>query len=698
MSSSNANIPNVTDKATRFMVQVQRFIGFASQWMADMVIIGFLILVSIGHIRFYQNFDNYPKALIAGTLGMAALIVLAFKYLRRNAPLGHPRKLKIILLISAFALGLSLIGLFYSLVFSVDLVGDFARYWKLAGQFADGESPKLQSPYHSRAWMGLSPFVEVFGYKPLAFKAANAIYLFVSFSAAGWLTYRIAGLKAAKIALLCSFLCFGPIAWTVYPTHDLPGSAVFMAGIVYIVEVCRWSVSARNSRRILRIITILIASLLMGALLSWMYFIKSFLPFYLAGGLLGMFVGWRSAPETKLSKKTKLVTSVLRSILIILPVVVSALIHVSFLDVKVRSVVAQSASDGTNFWIAAHTNSLGTGRYTPDIRYVARPYRTLLARDDAQNMNLMIANAVDDPIGSLSLRVEKASQLMTMSTSIGFVAMPSIRVDDKDTRTVNVTPVMAFVGQLFSLLLITSLIVIILSPQIIRRRSAIIIAPLFVFACALIILGQVQSRYMMQIWFIGLVLIGVAASCLPDIKQDLTKGAGALTKSRIISLGRVLILTFVAGAIFTVLVVQAANVLYDFEDGRPVDLRSNATTPLGGTFLSPYLIESSGLPLFGTRDMISVTIPGSLHGEKLVAWAHAELSSSEKKCSTTIQPFIDGVSVGKPVNLKNKEAQRLYFRGAKKVVFEFQKSCDLFESKDPYIYEVGFIRKVAQTR
>ncbi|CAM3724294.1 hypothetical protein [Litorimonas haliclonae] len=669
--------------------------GMLPKWMSFAVLVTFSVLLTLGYFTFLDGFIAHPKAMALSLIPFAliSIVVLRNATFTRQDSAAKSVFGKIVLL----ALPIAALAFLYVCLFSGDLKSDFEAYWDLARQFSQGLEVDWGSVYHARARAMLSPAVFLFGHHELSFEVFNVLYIFSCAVSVGWIAYRCAGIYASKIAMFATLLCAGPIAWAIIPTHDLPGSAVFLLCIVYIVELCRVDASrlSQTFNRKWTFLLFIASAIFLGMALGWIQFIKAATPFYVVGGILALIIG---GSFSEVATKARPFTSqffknvLAKTGFLFLPVLIAMCAQNIVPGADNFHKFERGAGGLTEYWIAAHTNSYGDGSYSNDIGRFFRPYR-YESSDEA--IPLAVANMSDDPMGSVVHRFRKAERLMNFA-SLGFGVGSPERASSEATpkETIDIKPIFAFLAHTYWLLLLASTLIIIFSKKKLRSRAAIVLTPSLVAAGALIMLGQVQARYMMPLWFVGIILIGLAAASIADFKTMTKPEMRTILKRGGLNILQSLAVLVGVAVIGLIVFVAGSRLIYQPQDGRPVYLEGNVRSVLGGEAPSPYAFRGTTRPYFEVNGT-AVSLPDALIGQPLEAWTLVRLPrGTDEECFANVS-VAGGGDATAPVRLENGKASRLLFIGAKQVEFEYEKTCGGVKDNTSLSYEIAFIRAVS---
>lgn len=544
-----------------------------SQWVSFTVLFTFLTLLAIGYIRLLADFSDYYLVLTVSFLFVLFVILLLWKLSPSNRHEDKEPKLLFKTVIACAGLSLLIFG--FLMVSQIELTGDFKRNWEQAYLFSQGAEVNWGSLHQARSRVMLSPLVSVFGHNELAYKLANTLYLFIIMLSSGWIAFRCAGPRSLKAAVLACMLCVGPIVSALVPTHDIPGATVILLSTAFIIEICksdRMLLTRDHNVRFPRFvfIALIVSGVALGFVLAWSYFVKSATPFYVLGGFIAilcsaMFDGKRS------DKKIKPLSNALRYstklFLLMVPVVTATFIHVAFVDVSAMNKFETSSSRGESFWIAAHTNSHGDGTYRGDIEGFLRPYRDGFSE---KTIEIAASDFADDPKGSVAHRLRKAKVLMNYSSGLNNFREVEVSLPIVKTKFIlDISKFYIFVTHAFWLSVIFATMMILFSSHKIRTRSAIIVMPLMVTIVALVALGQVQARYILPIWFIGAIFIGIAVNSLSEFKEFSRSSLKRAFLERAHRVSLALLTTLVVGCLGVSGLALVIDKLYVSEEGRP---------------------------------------------------------------------------------------------------------------------------------
>jgi hypothetical protein len=377
-----------------------------------------------------------------------------------------------------------------------EVVSDFASMWIVASRLAEsgleatrGTLRAFSWPYFERVLPFLFPMRAAFGPGPAAYAIPNVLLG----AATSLLTWRLArrwfGPVAARVALVVSLAAIETVLIAEIPTHELPGAFYTLLSLT-LFQIA-WDFHAQGRLR---------AALLAGAGLGFSILVLDF---------------QRSTGSVMLLSTTLLGLGIAatgrrfgRGLLVVLvPLLVFEAADLAVRRAGLRIPPAVQAKSG-GIGLASMTDSASDGSYL----YTWNNYTTRYGSSGVDWRRLALVKIASEthyhPGARLSLYLRKARTLFPLGSQTYFY-LPNARL-----RGINMD---YLTGRIFVISLgFTSLFLAALLVALARIWDApgltlTALAPLFflaAFSAILLLLAEVQPRYMYPVWYIGSIYIG----------------------------------------------------------------------------------------------------------------------------------------------------------------------------------------------
>lgn len=377
-----------------------------------------------------------------------------------------------------------------------EAVSDFGGMWHVASQLAGqgleatrSELKPFSWPHFERVLPFLFPMRALFGHGPAAYAVPN-VFLGAATSLLTWrLARRWFGPVAARVALVISLAAIETVLIAEIPTHELPGAFYTLLSLT-LFQIA-WDLHAQGRLR---------AALLAGAGLGLSILLLDF---------------QRSTGNVMLLSTTLLGLGIAalrhrfwRGLLVILvPLLVFKAADAAVSRAGLRIPPAVQAKSG-GIGLAATTDSASDGSYL----YTWNNYTARYGAAGVDWRRLALVKIASEthyhPGARLSLYLRKARTLFPLGSQTYFY-LPNARY-----RGVNMD---YLTGRIFAISLgFTSLFLAALLVALVRiwdvpGLTLTALAPLFflaAFSLILLLLAEVQPRYLYPIWYIGPIYIG----------------------------------------------------------------------------------------------------------------------------------------------------------------------------------------------
>lgn len=486
----------------------------AVQWRHFIVgATGLMILVGVilpSMLAFWFRLHYAPTLLADGplTLGVAlawgSLAVLpwllAAYWARRSVPPPWPH-LAILVVVAL------LLRVVYLIAVDNTFTSDYRTMWDFTLAVLNGERPlSAASIQEMRTTPFLLPVTALAGGSALGFKIGNLLFSLLAALAVYCCTRLIAGEKPAAVALVLVLFAPEPLFSISIPTHDIPGNLYLLGGMTALIAA--FGLWRTNQRPIVLALLIVFAAVLWGLA----HVQRSIGPF-LHASLGLMLIAWIFAPDRKvgLLRVTQAVV-----LFLLVPIAIGGVtrdfMRGQFADTAAMAQVGEFSRFG---WIASYATPVSTGSYG---EYRAlQPYLHAVDPEELRDFTLarVVSGYAEHPLGALRHYVEKAFRLYTLGRQGGEYygnLNPSVLVTTTQSAQAlrqvfdAYTALYAF-G--LSLAAILALGFAIIRPPA-EAQGMLPILFLATVSLALILLGEIQSRYISFAWYILPIYVGFA--------------------------------------------------------------------------------------------------------------------------------------------------------------------------------------------
>jgi hypothetical protein len=378
-----------------------------------------------------------------------------------------------------------------------DAVSDFEWMWRVASwltdQGLDATRRQLKPfswPHFERILPFLFPMRILFGSSPAAYAIPNVLLGAVTSLLTWRLTRRWFGRTAARVALVVSLAAVETVLIAEIPSHELPGAFYTLLSLT-LFQIA-WDFHAQGRHR---------AALLAGAALGLSILVLDFqrstgsvmlLSTFLLGFGIAAVGGrfWRGLP------------------VVLVPLLVFVAADTAARRAGLRIPPAMQAKS-SGIGLAATTDSASDGSYL----YTWHNYTVRYGASGVDWRRLALVKLASDthyhPGARLSLYLRKARTLFPLGSQTYFYLpntskLHGVAMDDLTERI--------FVISLgFTVLFLATLLVALVRIWDVPGLTLTALAPLFflaTFSAILLLLAEVQPRYLYSIWYIGPIYIG----------------------------------------------------------------------------------------------------------------------------------------------------------------------------------------------
>ena len=199
---------------------------------------------------------GYTRKALAGTPGDAVLVAAAFVLVSLTA-LRWPRRLgdKAFLVMSAVLFLIAKLAFVHVVVKAPE--GDLANYWRLATVVAEGglEALEHEDDYNlmlvPRIFPYFLPLVHFFGPEASSFRIANVLATILSAGLAYTFASDHFGKRPARLTFALSLLAFDPWLTSTVSSHDIPGTLYTLAALLAYSKIPRALGAARRRAALL---------------------------------------------------------------------------------------------------------------------------------------------------------------------------------------------------------------------------------------------------------------------------------------------------------------------------------------------------------------------------------------------------------------------------------------------------------------
>ncbi|HYO15402.1 MAG TPA: glycosyltransferase family 39 protein [Thermoanaerobaculia bacterium] len=456
-----------------------------------------------------QTLDSLlqPNAAFRKDLALLALVVVGTVAAARFWPARFQDRSFVLLMVTLAVLA----KIAYVSVVQAEPVSDFASMWRLSSSLLEEGLEATRSGLEGNRWAHferilpfLFPVRTAFGPGPAAYAVPNVLLA----AATSLLTYRLArrwfGRTAARVALVLSLLAVETTIIAEIPTHEIPGA--FYTLLALTLFQIAWDLQAQGRSR---------AALLVGAAFGLSILVLDFqrstgsvmlLSTTLLG--LGLAVAGEPSQEGERPEGGKRWTRLRRGLpLVLVPVLAFALANAGVRGADLRTPPEERAK-GAGIGLASATDSAGDGSYV----YYANNYLWRYGLSGVNWQRLALVKLASDthyhPGARLIHYLRKARALFTLGTQTYFYLYEAKFLEG---------PIDPVAGRIYALcvgftsLFLAALLVALARIWDLPALRLPTLAPLFflaTFSAVLLLLAEIQPRYMFPIWYIGAIYIG----------------------------------------------------------------------------------------------------------------------------------------------------------------------------------------------
>lgn len=463
---------------------------------AGVLVPAFTGLLNLGSLTLARLVDPAAPAsfgdLLALTLVLGALVLAA-----RQWPARWGETVFVVLTL-ALATGLKLA---YVYAIRVPPISDFADMWALTSTIADQGLDAARSSlgnynhkwaYFERVLPYLLPLRLAFGPGSAAYSVANTVVGGLTSLLVYWLTRPWFGARAARIALVVSLAAVETVLAAEIPTHDVPGAFYTLVALALLLAVWRLQAEGRMRAAFLASAGLGLAAVVLdvqratgGVLL-------------LSGSLLGAGVALaeKRRPAATLG-------------LVLLPWLLFGGAN-WVLRAEALRIPEAVGSEARGLGLAAGTDSWGDGSFRHCMANYTNPYNTLHVRWTPLALAKLATDTHYHPGGRITSYLRKARDLFDLGSQTIFY------LNGGDMRGLG--PVNAAreeravaISRWFSALFLGALVLAVW--RLWKRPDVPLpsLLPLFylaVFVLVLLLLAEVQPRYLYPIWYLGSIYVG----------------------------------------------------------------------------------------------------------------------------------------------------------------------------------------------
>lgn len=456
-------------------------------------------ILNLGFLTLARVVDPAAPAtlgdLLIATLALAGLVLAARYWPARPSRFGETAFVALALVL---VLGLKLA---YVFVIRVPPVSDFAEMWALTSTIADNGLDAARSSL-STFYYKWAYFERVLPYLlplRLAFGPGSAVYSVANTLLGGLtslLVYRMTrpwfGARAARVALVVSLVAVETVLAAEIPTHDVPGAFYTVLSLTLVLAV--WRLQSQGRMR---------AALLVSAGLGLAVLVLDVQRatggvLLLSSSLLGLGLA--------LAEKRRFLPTLA---LVLVPWLVFQSTN-RVLRGEALRVPDAVGSNSQGIGLAAGTDSWGDGSFQHGVNNYTTPYNTLRVSWSSLALAKLATDTHYHPGGRVTSYLRKAQDLFDLGSQTYFylnaAELRGFGVVDK-AREERVLAV----SRWFSVLFLGALAVAVWRLWNLPAVPLPSLLPLFylaVFTLVLLLLAEVQPRYLYPIWYLGAVYAG----------------------------------------------------------------------------------------------------------------------------------------------------------------------------------------------
>ena len=435
------------------------------------------------------------RDLLIATLALAGL-VLAARYW--PARLGKTGETAFVALALALATGLKLA---YVFVIRVPPVSDFAEMWALTSTIADGGLDAARSSlgiyyhkwaYYERVLPYLLPLRLAFGPGSAVYSVANTLLGGLTSLLVYGMTRPWFGARAARVALVVSLAAVETVLAAEIPTHDVPGAFYTVLALTLVLAV--WRLQSQGRMRA----SLLVSAGLGLAVLALDVQRATGGVLLLSSSLLG--VGLALAERRRFLPSLALV-------LVPWLVLGSASWALRREALRMPDAVGSYAQ---GMGLAAGTDSWGDGSFRHGVTNYTTPYNTLRVSWPSLALAKLATDTHYHPGGRVTSYLRKAKDLFDLGSQTYFYLNAAELRGLGPVSAAREARVLA-VSRWFSVLFLGALALAVWrlwNLPAVPLPSLLPLLYLAVFTLVLLLLAEVQPRYLYPIWYLGAVYAG----------------------------------------------------------------------------------------------------------------------------------------------------------------------------------------------
>ena len=393
----------------------------------------------------------------------------------------------------------------YVLMVESQPVSDFGGMWRLCWQAATEGlvATRAALPATYTAWVHfervlpyLLPLRALFGPEPSSYSVANVALGAASSLLACSLARAWFGDVAARVALVLSLLAVEPLLAAAIPTHDIPGAFLLLAALALGSAAWRFRAAGSSSAATLAAVGLGFTVLVLD----------------LQRSLGGLLLASHTLAAPLLARETPPAAPVARSERTLLPVllVVAPLFIFATGDSSLRAGGwrVPSRLNALPLGVAAATDSWGDASYQHALDNYRLPYQAVELNWTRLGIVKLATGLRLDPAAQVGSYLRKARGLFDLGAQTYFYLHDVRWRDGAPFGWVRRAEIAA---RAFSVPFLVLLILASVWPWTHPRLPLLALFPLVFMALlslALLAVGEIQSRYLYPLWYIGAVYVG----------------------------------------------------------------------------------------------------------------------------------------------------------------------------------------------
>lgn len=389
-------------------------------------------------------------------------------------------------------------------------VSDFAGMQQIIEQIlAGGLSETVSSSDHlahihlERILPFFLPMETLFGTSRWAYAVPNVLACLAMSFMVAWLARKWWGKRAARVAFGITLLAVEPTLAAGIPSHDLAGSLYFLIALLLLTKVCDKLEQRRYGGA-------LAFSLTSGIALVLLDLQRGTADILLMAAAVIAVSARLQALFSKGSRKERLLHPALTLLLLaVIPYTVATPIRTQLRENELMTPATLKAK-WMHRGIVGHTDSWGTGRHPEAVREYYQRY----ALEPEEWRDLAFTKLASDfyynPVGRVENYLRKADRLFSLGTQYNFylrdAKLPGGKNVSRDWRSR-----LAYWNTLYaSIFLLLAFAGVLKTWGDSKTPWPAMLPAIYIalLAGGLILLFQVQPRYMFQFWYVGGLYIG----------------------------------------------------------------------------------------------------------------------------------------------------------------------------------------------